>query len=83
VASTAINQAIRNAREVIMVDRSWAAALAVAFAAALTNGGAQASDDAKYPDWRGQWARFAVRGLPGQPSHDQTKPRGDWANRRR
>jgi hypothetical protein len=77
VASTAINQAIRNAGEVIMVDRSWAAALAiaVAFAAALTNGGARA-DDAKYPDWRGQWARFAVRGLPGQPSHDQTKPWG-------
>ena len=61
-----------------MVDRSWTAALAIAlaFAAALTNGGARASDDAKYPDWRGQWARFAVRGLPGQPSHDQTKPWG-------
>jgi hypothetical protein len=67
-----------NAGEVIMVDRSWTAALAiaVAFAAALTIGGARASDDAKYPDWRGQWARFAVRGLPGQPSHDQTKPWG-------
>jgi hypothetical protein len=78
VVSIAIKQAIRNAGEVIMVDRSWTAALAiaVAFAAALTNGGARASDDAKYPDWRGQWARFAVRGLPGQPSHDQTKPWG-------
>jgi len=35
-----------------------------------------ASEDAKYPDWTGQWERFVVRGLPGQPSHDQTKPWG-------
>jgi hypothetical protein len=62
-------------REVIMSDRSWTAAV-VAFAAALTIGGARAADDAKYPDWKGQWSRFAVRGLPGQPSHDQTKPWG-------
>ncbi len=58
-----------------MVDRSWTA-VAVAFAAALTIGGARAADDPKYPDWKGQWSRFAVRGLPGQPSHDQTKPWG-------
>jgi hypothetical protein len=45
------------------------AALMVAF------GGAQA-DVAKYPDWKGQWERFRVRGIPGQPSHDQTKPWG-------
>ena len=60
-----------------MLDRSWAAA-AVALAAALvaTIGGAQAaSDDAKYPDWKGQWRRFAVP-IPSQPSHDQTKPWG-------
>src|ERR1700692_5016068 len=52
VASTAINQAIRNAGEVIMVDRSWAAALAiaVAFAAALTNGVARA-EEVTDPDW--------------------------------
>ncbi len=61
-----------------MLDRSWTAAVVVALAAALmtTIGSAQASDDAKYPDWRGQWGRFVVRGLPGQPSHDQTKPWG-------
>ena len=58
-----------------MVNRSWTAVV-VAFAAALTIGGARAADDAKYPDWKGQWARFAVRGLPGQPSLDQTKPWG-------
>jgi hypothetical protein len=43
---------------------------------AISIGGVQASDDAKYPDWKGQWARFVVPGIPGQPSHDQTKPQG-------
>src|SRR5271168_1213423 len=33
--------------------------------------GAQAADGATYPDWKGQWTRFVVRGLPGQPSHDR------------
>jgi hypothetical protein len=60
-----------------MLDRSRAAAVTVALAVGLltTIGGAQASDDAKYPDWKGQWTRFAVR-LPTQPSHDQTRPWG-------
>jgi hypothetical protein len=75
VAKIAINQAIRNAEEVAMSDRSWIALVAVVLAS-LTIGGARAAEDAKYPDWRGQWARFAVRGLPGQPSHDQTKSWG-------
>src|SRR6202040_2414564 len=39
-------------------------------------GGVQAADGAKYPDWRGAWARFVVPGLGGQPSFDQTKPWG-------
>jgi hypothetical protein len=43
---------------------------------ALPIGGAQAFDDAKYPNLRGQWNRFITRGLPGQPSFDQTKPWG-------
>jgi len=38
--------------------------------------GVQASEGAKYPDWKGAWARFVVRGLGGQPSFDQTKPWG-------
>jgi hypothetical protein len=75
VAWIAINQATRNAGEVAMSDRSWTASVAVVLAV-LTIGGARAADDAKYPDWRGQWGRFAVRGLPGQPSHDQTKSWG-------
>src|SRR6266436_3784021 len=39
-------------------------------------GGVAAADDAKYPDWKGAWARHVVRGLGGQPSFDQTKPWG-------
>ena len=35
-----------------------------------------APSPAKYPDWKGGWARFIVPGLPGQPSFDQTKPWG-------
>jgi hypothetical protein len=49
--------------------------IAAAAALAMMSGGAHAADDAKYPDWKGQWSRFPVR-LPTQPSHDQTKPWG-------
>ena len=61
-----------------MLHRSSIGAVAVALATALTVtiGIAQAADEAKYPDWTGAWARFAVRGLGGQPSFDQTKPWG-------
>jgi hypothetical protein len=53
----------------------------VVAALAIGAGDAGAADDAKstdskYPDWSGQWERFVVRGLPGQPSFDQTKPWG-------
>ena len=61
-----------------MLDRSSTATIGIALALALTMvtiGGARAADEAKYPDWKGQWARFAVK-LPTQPSHDQTKPWG-------
>jgi len=58
-----------------MSYRSWTAAVVIALTAALTIG-ANAADEKKYPDWRGQWARFVVPGLPGQPSHDQTKAWG-------
>src|SRR5271168_3500440 len=49
---------------------------AIVVAAVMIPIGAQAADDAKYPDWKGAWARFVVRGLGGQPSFDQTKPWG-------
>jgi hypothetical protein len=50
-------------------------ALALA-ALAMPIGSAWAFDDAKYPNLKGQWNRFMVRGLGGQPSFDQTKPWG-------
>jgi hypothetical protein len=58
-----------------MLHRTSSRAGAIALAAALliTMGRAQAADDAKYPNLKGQWDRFIVRGLPGQPSFDQTK----------
>jgi hypothetical protein len=58
-----------------MFYRGLIGAIAVA-ALAMPIGAAQAADDAKYPDWKGRWERFVVRGLPGQPSHDQTKSWG-------
>ncbi len=45
-------------------------------ALAICAGDAGAPTKPKYPDWSGQWERFVVRGLPGQPSFDQTKPWG-------
>jgi hypothetical protein len=48
---------------------------ALAAVLTVTAGGSYAADDAKYPDWKGQWTRFTVK-LPTQPSHDQTKPWG-------
>jgi hypothetical protein len=53
---------------------------AVAVAGLALQVGVQAADPAhsraKYPDWKGGWARFVVPGLGGQPSFDQTKPWG-------
>ena len=57
------------------LNSTVAAAVALVTALMVTIGGAQAADDMKYPDWRGQWTRIPVR-LPTQPSHDQTKPWG-------
>ncbi len=46
-------------------------------AAMVSPAAAQVFDYSKYPDLKGQWERFVVPGLPGQPSFDQTKP---WGN---
>ena len=52
--------------------------LTVALVATLTfTGTAQAHDETKYPNLKGQWDRFVVGGLIGQPSFDQTKGWGD------
>src|SRR5579862_6092892 len=37
---------------------------------------AQILDYSKYPDLKGQWERYAVPGVGGQPGFDQTKPWG-------
>jgi hypothetical protein len=50
--------------------------LVLTTALGATTGGAPAADDGKYPNWKGQWARFITRGLPGQAGHDQTKSWG-------
>src|SRR5215467_572094 len=65
-------------REDNMLNRSSTGAVAVAFAVSLmvTVGGVHAFDDAKYPNWKGQWTRVMVPGVRGQPSFDQTKPWG-------
>jgi len=42
-------------------------------------GARQAFDDTKYPDFKGQWDRFIVRGINGQ--FDQTKPTARPAGR--
>jgi len=55
--------------------RSLIGAVALS-ALSMFTGGAQAFDDAKYPNLKGRWDRFIVPGLPGQPSFDQTKPWG-------
>jgi hypothetical protein len=54
-----------------MFDRSSAGAGvgALALAAALmatTGGGAGAADDAKYPNWKGQWGQILTPGVGGQ-----------------
>src|SRR3974390_2410854 len=51
-------------------------AISVLVAALLAAGAARAFDESKYPDLTGQWLRFIVPGLPGQPSFDQTKSWG-------
>jgi len=62
-----------------MLFRSSIRTLAQAAALLATIGGAQALDDTtKYPNLKGQWERFVVRGLPGQASFDQTKGWGHF-----
>ena len=60
-----------------MVDRSATAAVVVAVAAAWAMiSGAQAADESKYPNWKGQWLTINPR-LGGQViKFDPTKPWG-------
>ena len=58
-----------------MSEASSTAAVAIAAAAALmlTIGGARAAEDAKYPNWKGQWSRLLAPGVGGQGAFDQTR----------
>jgi hypothetical protein len=58
-----------------MLGKVWLGAAAL-LAAAASSAEAQIFDYSLYPDLKGQWERFVVPGLPGQPSFDQTKPWG-------
>ncbi|HWF97137.1 MAG TPA: hypothetical protein VG291_19480 [Xanthobacteraceae bacterium] len=50
-----------------------ATAITAAFILMLTIGGPRAADDAKYPNWKGQWSRLLVPGVGGQGAFDQTR----------
>jgi hypothetical protein len=49
-----------------MFNRSSIGAFALAAAVTLTTGGARAADDAKYPNWKGQWQIILARNVGGQ-----------------
>src|SRR5882672_1159947 len=67
-----------------MIDRTTAGTFAhtaartfaVLAALAMTTAAAQAFDDAKYPNLKGQWTRAPVPGGIGQPAYDPSKPEG-------
>jgi hypothetical protein len=59
-----------------MTIRSAFVVVAVAATLGATVVGAAAFDDAKFPDWKGQWTRARVPGAGGQPPHDPSKPPG-------
>jgi hypothetical protein len=58
-----------------MLHRSLLGAIALA-ALSMSAANAEILDYSNYPNLKGQWNRFIVPGLPGQPSFDQTKPWG-------
>ena len=58
-----------------MMVRGLIGAMSLA-AFAATGAPVAAQGGGTYPDWAGQWDRFIVRGVAGQPSFDQTKSWG-------
>jgi hypothetical protein len=57
-----------------MLHRSSLASIALAAALCLTAAGARAFEDAKYPEWKGQWIRLP--GAANQATWDPDKPWG-------
>ena len=53
-----------------MLDRSTIGAISMLAALCATAVGAQAGDDTKYPDWKGQWVR--AEGARGVGRFDPT-----------
>jgi hypothetical protein len=67
-------------RRAIMFHRNLIGMIILSVALSAGFNAAAASDEAKYPNLKGQWSRFAVPGVGGQPSYDQTKL---WASDRK
>jgi len=59
-----------------MLFRAWIAIVVWTTTTLALGVTASAQGSIKYPDWKGAWARFAIRDLGGQPSFDQTKSWG-------
>src|SRR3954469_14919894 len=53
-----------------------ASAAFASFAISMTMTNARIFDESHYPDWRGQWMRFPVAGIKGNPSWDPNKSEG-------
>src|SRR5258708_5155811 len=75
-ASIATKRSDKRRGGILMSYRSSTAAFVFAAALVLTMGGAGAADDAKYPNWKGQWDAINPR-LRGQAiKFDPTKAWG-------
>jgi len=59
-----------------MFDRRSIGVITLSAALCLSTDCAQAFDDARYPNWKGQWSRVTVPGVGGQPAFDPTRPWG-------
>ena len=57
-----------------MLHRSSTGAFAVVAALMVTIGVAQAADDAKYPNWKGQWN--TIQPASGRPGHKVRSDQG-------
>jgi hypothetical protein len=59
-----------------MLYRGALACVAFFLAVLIAATHAYAFDEAKYPQWKGEWHRMPVAGLQGQPSYDPTRSEG-------
>jgi hypothetical protein len=59
-----------------MFHRSFAIVLSATAALIIASGPAAAADDSKYPNWKGQWARFNTNQQGQAVKFDPSKPSG-------